>query len=160
MKTIVIGLGNPILGDDAAGWQVAALVEQRLAVDPLPFPVEVDFLATGGLSLMERLVGYQNAIIVDAITGGGEPGDVRVIPLDDLPSLSDGHTTSVHDTSLQTAIRLGKQLGAELPANVIIVGIEASEIYEFKEEFSPAVQEALPRAVELVIDLLRKLPNS
>jgi hydrogenase maturation protease len=59
VKTIVIGLGNPILGDDGVGWQIAQQVEQQ---SDFPPDVEVDCLALGGISLMERLIGYQKAI--------------------------------------------------------------------------------------------------
>ena len=58
-RTIVVGLGNPILGDDGVGWRVAQAV-QALAPE-----ADVECQALGGLSLMERLVGYQRAIIVD-----------------------------------------------------------------------------------------------
>jgi len=47
----VIGLGNPILGDDGVGWVVVHEIESRIG--------EVDHLSLGGLSLMERLIGYE-----------------------------------------------------------------------------------------------------
>jgi len=59
--TLVVGLGNPILGDDGIGWRVADAVR---AIKP---DIEVDCLALGGLSLMERLVGYGRVIIIDSI---------------------------------------------------------------------------------------------
>ncbi|MBI5828855.1 MAG: hypothetical protein HZB20_04795 [Chloroflexi bacterium] len=67
MKTLILGLGNPILGDDALGLRVAALVRQRL---PPGSAIEVDEEYWGGLRLMERLVGYDKAILIDAICTG------------------------------------------------------------------------------------------
>ena len=55
-KILVIGLGNPILGDDGVGWVVAREVEIRLGASE--YNIEVDCLALGGLSLMERLIGF------------------------------------------------------------------------------------------------------
>ncbi len=53
---------------------------------------------------MERLVGYERAIIIDAMqTHNGQPGQIYNLSLTDLPDLSTGHTTAAHDTSLQTA---------------------------------------------------------
>ena len=97
-RTLVVGLRNPILGDDGVGWRVADEVARQLTHSQ----VEVDTLALGGLSLMERLVGYDEVIIVDAIqTDGGQIGTVSRFNLQEMPDLSAGHTTAVHDTSLQ-----------------------------------------------------------
>jgi len=147
--TLVVGLGNPILGDDGIGWRVADAVRATLP------DVEVDCLALGGLSLMERLVGYQRAIIIDSIqTRGGRIGQVYQCALDDLPDLSAGHTTAAHDTSLQTALQMGRAMGAELPDQVHVVCIEAERVYDFSEELTPQVAAAIPAATQAVIDLL------
>lgn len=148
-KMLVVGLGNPILGDDGVGWRVAE------AVRALRPSLEVECLSLGGLSLMERLVGYDRAIIIDAIhTGHGRIGTVTTFPLSDLPDRSAGHTTAVHDLSLPTALALGRQMGAQLPEAITIVGIEAERVYDFSEELSTAVQEAIPVAVTAVLNLL------
>ena len=147
--TLVVGLGNPILGDDAVGWRVVEAVAAALPAAP------VAFLALGGLSLMEHLIGWQRAIIVDAIqTHAGAIGDVSSFPLEALPDLAAGHTTAAHDTSLQTALRVGRLMGAELPTEVLIVGIEAERVYDFSETLSPAVAAAVPIATRAVLELL------
>lgn len=148
-KTLIVGLGNPILGDDGIGWRVAEAVKAALPT------AEVDCLALGGLSLMERLIGYHRAIIVDAIqTQDGQIGQVYSLPLEALPDLSAGHTTAAHDTSLQTALSLGKTMGAQLPEEVMIVAIEAKRVYDFSEELSPAVEAAIPAATQAVLNLM------
>ncbi len=154
-KTLVVGLGNPILGDDGVGWRVAAQVAEE--VRALRPSLEVECLALGGLSLMERLVGYDRAIIVDAIqTGHGRIGTVTTFPLSDLPDRSAGHTTAVHDLSLSTALTLGRQMGAQLPDEITIVGIEAERVYDFSEELSTAVKDAIPVAVTAVLAEIEK----
>lgn len=149
-KTLVVGLGNPILGDDGVGWRVAQAVQAQIA------QAEVDCLAVGGLSLMERLIGYERAIIIDAIqTENGRCGNVYCLPLAALPDRSAGHTTAVHDTSLQTAMKLGRTMGAALPDEVTIVAVEAEQVYDFSEELTPAVAAAVPKATQIVLDLLQ-----
>ena len=151
LKTLVIGLGNPILGDDGVGWRVAEALMDKLADSP----VEVDYLALGGLSLMERLIGYDRVIIIDAIqTEGGTMGTVSQFGLQELPDLTTGHTTAVHDTSLHSALSLGRQMGADLPEHIQFVTIEAAEVYDFSEEMTPAVQTAVPQAVQLVLKMV------
>jgi hydrogenase maturation protease len=148
MKTIVIGLGNPILGDDGIGWRVAQKVRNQLDSD-----TDVAFLSVGGISLMEHLIGYERVILIDAFLSDGEPGLIRVAQLDGIPDYSAFHITSAHDTSLQTALQLGRDLGAQLPDDITVVGISIQRVYDFSEELSPPVAQAIPKAAEIVIDL-------
>jgi hydrogenase maturation protease len=152
-KTIVIGLGNPLLGDDSVGWRVAESLRPQAAA----LGVEVDSLAVGGLSLMERMVGYQRAIVVDAINLGDAPtGAVRCFALESLPNPFAGHLGSSHETNLQTALQIGRELGAELPDEVTVVAIESPYVYDFTEELSPPVAAAVQQAAAAVIRLLEK----
>jgi len=174
MKTLVIGLGNPILGDDGVGWVIAEEVRKRLHGLPaapsspsLPptreggrsngSEVEVDFVSLGGLSLMERLTDAERVILVDSIFTGEKPiGAVSQFTLEALPDLNAGHSASAHDTSLRNALNVGRSMQINLPEdrNVIIVAIEAKSVYDFSQELSPAVAGAVPRAVNMVLDLL------
>ena len=158
MKTIVIGLGNPILGDDGIGWRVVEKVTQELEEHPPngnSGTIETECLAVGGLTLMEHLIGYERAILVDAITTGKVPdGTVRSFPIEALPNLAIGHFSSAHDTTLQNAIDMGRRMGAQLPKEIEIVAIEAQQIYDFSEELSAPVSNALPEAVKTVKELL------
>lgn len=151
--TLVIGLGNPLLGDDGVGWQVAEQVAYRLGQ---PHPrVEVDCLAVGGLSLMERLAGYPTAILIDALaTGRRPPGSLACLPLEELADADAGHLHSAHDASLPVALRAGAALGIPLPQRVMVVGIEARSVYDFSERLSPPVAACVPLAVQTVLELL------
>lgn len=158
MKTLVIGLGNPLLGDDGVGWVIAERINQEIRVRNASFQefIEVDCLAIGGLSLMERLIGYTNAILIDAVTTGKSPlGNVSSCPLEALPNRAFGHLCSAHDTTLQNAIQVGQKMGAQLPSQIIIVGVETYQVFEFSENLSPEVADSIPRAVALVLNLLQ-----
>ena len=116
--------------------------------------VTVEFLALGGISLMEHLIGYERAILIDAIASDREPGTVITSNLMELPDVSAFHTTSAHDTSLQNALKLGKALGADLPAQVDVVGVVTDPVYDFSEDLSLPVSQAISKATQIVIDLL------
>lgn len=154
MKTIVIGLGNPILGDDGVGWKVVEEVKKQLTP---ALPVDIECLSLGGLGLMEHLIGYQRAILVDAFASEDQSASILILKLSDLPNYSAFHTTGTHDTSLQNALELGKSMGAQLPADINIVGIVTKRIHDFSEELSPLVADAVPFAAHIVIDLLEQI---
>ena len=153
MKTLVIGLGNPILGDDGVGWKVAEEVKRQLSSDA---PVDVNCLSLGGISLMEHLIGYDRAILIEAFALEEPIGSILVLKLSDLPNYSAFHTTSTHDTSLQNAIELGRSMGAHLPEDVTVVGIATKHVYDFSEELSPPVAEAVPLATKFVLDMMKQ----
>ena len=158
MKTLVIGLGNPILGDDGVGWKVAEKVSDQLSVTS-DQSVVAECASLGGLSLMERMVGYQRAILVDSMETGQSPeGSVSVFPLEALTNPSASHSSAAHDTSLLTALEVGRKMKMQVPDAVTVVAIEAKNVYDFSEELSPAVAEAVPLAVQSVIQLLKEEP--
>ena len=158
MRTLIVGLGNPILGDDGVGWHVAEHVKSQLHNELRieSIEVEVDCLAVGGLSLMERLVGYDLAILIDAFNSGAYPeGAILCFALEELHSGAGMHLSSAHDTTLQTALKVGRSMGAALPERITVVAIEANSVYDFSEELTPPLAAAVPRAVQQVIQLLQ-----
>jgi hydrogenase maturation protease len=149
MRKLVLGIGNPILGDDGVGFHVVEALEK----DPPPGDVTFASLDASGLALLDQVVDYDEVVIVDAIMSeGGKPGDVYRLGLDNFrPSK---HTISPHDTDLPTALELGKLMKLKIPEKISIVAIEIPPVYEFSQELSPAVSNAVPAAASLVREIL------
>lgn len=157
MKTLVIGLGNPILGDDGVGWKVVEAVSGQPSAVGAKQPLEFEYLSLGGLSLMERMLGFDRVVLVDSMETGQSPaGCVQVFPLASLPDPGAGHSASAHDTSLMTALKTAESLGAAIPRRVDVVAIEAQNVYDFSEELTPPVAAAVPVAVDHVLKLLEE----
>ncbi|MEJ2749657.1 MAG: hydrogenase maturation protease [Anaerolineae bacterium] len=163
MKTLVIGLGNPILTDDGVGVKVAYELERILATrhatsgcPPLATEIDVTEASAGGLRLMELMLGYDRAVIVDAFTNGSNtPGKMHRMTLDDLRAISPTqHSASAHDTTLVTALDAGKALGMHLPDEVVIYAIEVENVIDFSDEPTTAVAAAIPGAVTAVLQEL------
>lgn len=162
LKTLIIGLGNPILGDDGVGWVVAQEVERQLSSVVATrsggeSSVTIECLSLAGISLMERMIGYERVILIDSLNTGRHPqGAVVTFSLDSLEDLTYGHSASAHDLSLKRALELGRCMGAALPADVAVqvVAIEAVHVYDFTEELTPPVAAAVPQAVQAVMKLL------
>ena len=153
MKTISIGLGNPILGDDAIGCRAAEILKTQFQTMGIDL-VEIEPFYRGGISLMERLIGYDQALILDSIqVMGGQPGRVVELSLTDLPPKT---VNSPHDATLLVAVELGRQLGEKLPERIDILGVEIESEYEFTDQLSQPVMEALPRLIQKAIEWTEK----
>ena len=157
--TLIVGLGNPILGDDGVGWKVVKIVEDIFnskAYRANDLNLEFDYLSLGGLSLMERMDEYQDVIVVDSIITGTNPiGTIYSLPLHHLPNLSSGHSTAIHDMSLATAMQLGRKMGMNLPEKVWIVAVETESVFEFSEALSPTINQVVPEAAQLLLAIVR-----
>lgn len=146
MKTMVLGIGNPILRDDGVGLHVIEALRQHVH-NPM---VTLETATTGGLNLLDLLRGYEKVILVDAVNQEeGEPGEVKRFTLSDFQSV---HSCNPHDVSLSEALQLAKQLGeTRLPSHIILIGITVNNTYEFGEQLSSTVASAIPTAVNLVL---------
>jgi hydrogenase maturation protease len=152
-KTLVLGIGNEIRGDDGVGIYVARRVAALLP-DELAARVDVDEASTGGFDLVDYLRGYERAIVADAIkTEGGEPGTVYKFAADALkPTAHLGHS---HGVNLASALAVLSALELGAPREVTVVAVEAEWLYEFREGLSPRVAAAVEEAAAAVLEILR-----
>jgi len=150
MKTIVLGVGNPILQDDGVGIHVIEALRQQLNTQK----VTLETASTGGLNLLDLIRGYETVILVDAIKqDNGEPGEVKRFSLSDFQSV---HSCNPHDVSLSEALHLAEQLGEKhLPSKIILIGITVNTSYEFGEGLSRKVASAIPAAMAMVLEELK-----
>ena len=158
MKTIVIGLGNPILGDDGVGWRVVDEVKRKMLASTESCleagDLAIESLSLGGISLMEHLLGYQRFVLVDAFLSAEEPGTILIARLQEIPESSAFHITSAHDTSLKNALKIGRELSVDVPEDITVVGICTTAMHDFSEQLSPPVAASVPKAGQIVMDLL------
>lgn len=145
MKTLVIGLGNPLLGDDGVG--IEAVNRLRTKLQNRSGDVDVETLNASGFEVAERMLGYERVIVVDAIAGR-MPGTVHVFGTEKLqPTI---HFTSPHDMNIQTAIEWLKSL-ENFPGIVKFVAVEILPDNEFREGLSEEVRQALPLVEKIIM---------
>ena len=152
MKTLVIGLGNPILSDDGVGVLAAHAVANALAKEPNQ-DVTISEASVGGLRLMEMMVGYERAILIDALVDSKiPPGSIHRMTLDDLRAISPTqHAASAHDTALITALDSGRRMGFPLPTDIIVFGISVKNVVDFNDQPTPLVASAVPQVAAAVL---------
>jgi hydrogenase maturation protease len=145
MKTVILGLGNPILHDDGAGVAVAERLQGMIAHPD----VEIRTASVGGLRILDQIAGFDRAIIVDALLTGREPaGSVKKMNVAELSG--DLHASCIHDLSLAEALNLGQIMGMAIPAEITIYGIEVGDPYTLYEGCSNEVMKGVEEVVRLV----------
>ncbi len=146
----VIGIGNPVLKDDAVGLKVAEIAAEELKAKGIE--VKLELMTTTDFDVIGKLLGVKKAVVVDGILGES-PGNVRVIKADELnPKISFSGT---HSLTLATSIRLGYELfGEEMPEELVIVAVEVEDPYTFSTECSEIVKKAIPLAVKKVVEIV------
>lgn len=151
-RFIVIGLGSPIMTDDAVGLKIAQNIEDMHLND-------VDTLqeAIGGLEILPMIRGYRFALITDAIlTGQQPPGTVMIYDPDDFKDTVGN--TFAHDINLATALKIGKQMDAStMPEKVLFVAVEVQDIQTMSETMTPEIEAAVQPAVNAILYLRDKL---
>ncbi len=141
-RTIVIGVGNPVRTDDGVGLRVARELRPVLAGRR---NVDVVELGAGGMALMEAFLGFDRAVIVDAMTGGGAAGTVYAVGLEELGETR--NSACAHSTDLRTAVDVARWLSLPLPREIAIWGIEPEDVETVGETLTPDVERAVPRVV-------------
>ncbi|MFJ5533819.1 hydrogenase maturation protease [Streptomyces sp. NPDC093261] len=155
-KVLVAGIGNVFLGDDGFGVEtVSALSERRL-----PPHVEVLDVGVRGVHLAYQILdGYDTLILVDATARGGDPGTLYVIEHDEVAADGvpgapmDGHRMTP-DAVLALLGTLCAGTDGQPPRRTMVVGCEPASVEE-RIGLSPAVSDAVPRAVQLIEQLVR-----
>ena len=149
---LVIGLGSPIMTDDAIGLEVVQEIEDMHLEG-----VETRQEAVGGLDIIPLMWGYRNVIIVDAIqTEMYDPGTIMFFDPEDFDeTIGDA---SAHDINLATAMRIGREMEPEMmPDKVCFIAIEAEDIGTVNEGMTPRLVEAKPSAVRAVLHQLEQV---
>jgi hydrogenase maturation protease len=137
VKTLVLGIGNPIVTDDGAGLKIAQQIKDR---NP---ELEVIEACSGALGLLDEIADCDKLIIIDSVkTEGGQPGELYKLELEDLRPTLD-HATS-HSLDIASAFKLGKGLGYKMPQSVIIYAVEIKDNTNFGEECTREVAEKIP----------------
>jgi len=146
MKTLVLGMGNPILSDDGIGIWVARALEGELSGGE----VTVMETSMAGLNLLELLVDFSRAILIDSIqTGKRKAGQIYRLGPEAFNVTQ--HTATSHGVNLATVLDLGRKLELNLPQEIIIFAVETADVNTFGERCTPEVEKAIPVVADMVI---------
>jgi len=150
MKTLILGMGNTILCDDAVGIIIKRYLEEKLINI-----TDLDFYETswGGFRIIDLLEGYDYAIVIDAIkTGQKSEGEIHhLTSLDLLPTL---RLNSYHDINFITAIKLAEKLRIKVPSNIEIFAVEVEDNYTIVENLNTVIRKSIPVCSQRIVEYM------
>ena len=157
MPVLVAGVGNELKGDDAFGVHAARALSRD---DRLPADCVVLETGIGGIHLVQELMrGYDGLILFDAFERGGAPGELWLLE-PELPRAEAmderarrDFFADVHYATPVRALTLAQSVGA-LPPFVRIIGCQPADPDSFAIGMSETVQAAIPKAVDMALELL------
>jgi hydrogenase maturation protease len=123
-RTVVLGLGNPLMADEGVGPYLIERLERRAERY-----AGVDFIdaGTGGMSVLHWIDGRRKAVFIDCAFMGLEPGAIRRFVPDEVRSAKVLAHQSLHEADLLRILALAEQLG-QCPKEVVIFGIEPQAV--------------------------------
>jgi hydrogenase maturation protease len=140
--SVVIGVGNPLMGDDGLG--VAAV--QRLRGWRFEPPVEVVDGGTWGMNLLPVIEDAGRVLFLDAIDVGAAPGTAIVLERDEIPRALANNKVSPHQVDVREVLALGELRGT-LPDAVAAIGLQPS-VVELGTSLSPELDPRLEEMLE------------
>jgi hydrogenase maturation protease len=149
-RLVVIGVGNPIMGDDGLG--LAALVRLRERWS-LPESVCLVDGGTWGMNLLPLIEDAERLLFLDAIDAGRPAGALVVLDREDLPRFL-SHKLSPHQIDLREALALAELRGT-LPAEVTVIGLQPGRV-EMSTRLSPEVESRLDDLLGLIVQRLER----
>ena len=138
----VLGIGNPLAGDDGVGVALAA----ALAADGLPAGAQLRVAGSDPLALLEELLAGRQVLLLDACRFGGRPGETTWMRLDDPRWPEAATPLSLHGLDLPTVFQLAGALHLPLE-RAWLFGIEPADVLEGRG-LSSAVRDAWPHLVD------------
>jgi len=149
MGKFVVGIGNALLRDEGIGCHVAHALEG--------IPLSDVKIIDGGTcpDVLQFLEDADKLVIVDAVKGGGTPGQIYRFYLEDI-TLEQKPLLSLHDMDLVDSLKL-MQLWHNID-KAVIIGVEPREI-NWGLELSPELQEKMPQIIDAILSELNNSPN-
>ena len=144
-STLIIGIGNPYRGDDAAG-PIAARRLKEKALGGVVFLEAAD----EGAALMESWKDYNRAILLDAVSSGAPPGTIHRFDAGARPLRRQPFRHSTHAFGLVEAVELARVLG-RLPKRLVVYGIEGKN-FEAGETLSPEIARSIESLVDRIVE--------
>jgi hydrogenase maturation protease len=153
-KILILGIGNELAGDDALGLRIVQDISEI-------GPPDIDYkqISSGGLLILETILGYDKVLIIDAIETDSQNKRVLRLSPDDFANTS--FLSSPHDINFPTAMELGRKTASErMPNTIRIIAVEIPRQEEFSDKISLETQKKIPMVKKMVLEEIKNFSNT
>ena len=156
MRIVVIGLGQSLRGDDAAGLEAVRQWQESFPETASRPEVRVETSEVPGLELLDLFGDAEAVVLIDAVQSSSTPGTIhRVVPEDLSTFASD--SKSAHGWGVAETLKIGRMVNPALGRIYVrLLGIEMEQI-ETGKGLSESVQKAIPLACKAIQDEVQTL---
>lgn len=159
MKILVLGMGNDLFGDDGVGLHAVRLLKDEWAdgatSGELSSSVEFVECLLSGAALLDVIHGYDALVVIDTIMKA-EPITGRISILD-AADIRDFPGPSPHYVSVPQVLAIGREIGLKMPRTVVIIAVEAKDLFRLGEGLSEDMHTRLPDILEAAQGVLQRL---
>jgi hydrogenase maturation protease len=140
---VLIGVGNELRRDDAAGLDVVRRLRRRGGLG-----ARLETTAGDGVELLDLWQDARAVVLVDTVRSGAPAGTIHRLDASVTPLPASLGRTSSHALGVADAIELARELG-RLPRRVIVYGIEGAR-FEAGSGLTERVASALEPLAQVV----------
>jgi hydrogenase maturation protease len=144
MRTIVLGIGNTLMSDEAVGVRVVDALQER----PMPADVQLIDGGTCGMELLDELADADLLIVVDAVLAGKTPGELVRLAGAEVPTFFRSKL-SPHQIGLSDVLA-SLEFAGQPPKEIIVIGVQPLT-FALSLDMTPAIAARVPEMADQVI---------
>ena len=146
-EALILGIGNVLWADE--GFGVRAVEALHRAYE---FPQGVTLMdgGTQGIYLVQHVQQAKILVVFDAIDYGLEPGTLKLIEGEAVPSFLGAKKMSLHQTGFQEVLAMAEMLGS-YPEHLLLVGVQPVQLEDFGGSLRPLVKEQIQPAIDAAL---------
>jgi hydrogenase maturation protease len=148
---LIAGIGNLLLQDDGLGPQAIARLQAEYEFGP---EVELLDIGTPTLDFVDYLRGREVLVLIDALSGGGEPGEILTFDKVQLKEFLPDMRLSAHQPCLTETLHAADMAGIDLK-EILLVGV-VGRSFDVGTDLGPYVSRAMPEVLELVVEVVHR----
>lgn len=159
MKVLVLGVGNPMLGDDSLGLHVARRLRKRIYGKKLKVEVDVEESSLDWLTIAEKMIGYDEVILIDTVVVAEERLEGKIFKLDlkGLGAINE-YSYMLHNLSLSTAIEIIRYISPEeTPKKIFAILVGIRKPSEYSDKLSLMIKGMIPIIMKEVLNEISKI---
>ena len=152
-STLILGIGNILWADEGFGVRVVEELHRKYE-----FPENVTLMdgGTQGLYLLQYVQTADILVVFDAVDYGLEPGTLKLVEGEAVPSFLGAKKMSLHQTGFQEVLATSEMLG-DYPEHLLLVGVQPVELEDYGGSLRPLLKERIPSAIDAALAWLQKL---